>query len=146
MKEDEDMVKTKVDDRKLTLIWEDIMREHGGEETLNNIKKEYSSCSIEELLVLIESLLELETENKPTKYGIYIGEYLNKDEYTVVYSERDIDYKELLVSLACLMMLINIEDRPSLIVNLAHYIREMDKKTSECFAKDIAEYVYRKYR
>ncbi|QGM30510.1 hypothetical protein GI482_09035 [Bacillus sp. N3536] len=140
------MVKTKVDDRRLTLIWEDNMRENGGEETLNNIKKEYSSCSVEELLVLVESLLELETENKPTRYKIYIGDYLNTEEYTVVYSEREIDYKELLVSLVCLMMLLNIEDRPSLIVNLAHCIREIDKKTSERFAKDIAEYVYRKYR
>lgn len=143
---DGDMDNTNVEGIKLTLIWEDIMMEYGGEETLNDMRTVYSSKSVEELLVLVEKIMELKTENKPTRYRINIGDYLIKEEYTVVYSETEIDYKKLLVSIVTLMMLINIEDRPSLIVELAHHIKEIDEKVSERFANDIAEYVYRKYR
>ncbi|MFJ8462099.1 hypothetical protein ACIQ57_23765 [Lysinibacillus xylanilyticus] len=41
-----------LDNRKLVLIWEDILREHGGEETVNIYKNKYSNYSIENFLEL----------------------------------------------------------------------------------------------
>lgn len=135
-----------LDNRKLTLIWEDILMEHGGKETVYNFKKEYSNYSIEYLLDLAKSLLKSNTENHPFRYQIFIGDFLDSDSYTVIYSQNEIDYKELIVSLATLMTLTNIEDRPQLIVNLAQALHKMDREISDRFANDIAEEVYRYYR
>lgn len=135
-----------MDNRKLVLIWEDILMEHGGEETVSIYKKEYASYSVENLMKLAFLFLEVENENHPCRHRIEIGDYLNRDEYTVVYESNEIDYQELLVGLVVLMRLINIEQRPYLIINLAHALREMDREVSHQFAEDIAEKVYRQYR
>ncbi|EON70413.1 hypothetical protein [Lysinibacillus sphaericus] len=134
------------DNRKLSLIWEDILMEHGGEETVNNFKNEYSNYCIEKLLELASLFLELKTENHPCKHQIIIGNYLERDEYTVVYESNEIDYQELLIALVTLMRLINIEKRPYLIIELAHALRKMDREVSDRFVKDIAGRVHREYR
>ena len=43
------------------------------------------------------------------------------------------------------MMLINVEHRPYLILDLAKNLREIDREVSGRFAKDIAENMYGKY-
>jgi len=135
-----------LDNRKLVLIWEDILMEHGGEETVNAFIKEYSNYSIEDLLKIAFLYLELETENHPCRYKIEIGDYLHRDEYTIIYESNEINYHELLVALVVLMMLINFEQRPELIIKLAHALRIMDREISHQFAKDIAEEVYWQYK
>lgn len=144
-----------LDDRKLILIWEDILQEYGGKETVDAFKKEYSPYSVENLLNEIKSLLKESDENHPCRYKVFIGntyisykdanynEDTKEDTYTIIYSEIEIDYKELLVSLVTLMSLINIEDRPRLIVELANSLRNFDREVSDQFANDIAEEVYR---
>lgn len=135
-----------MDNRKLVLIWEDILMEHGGEETVSIYKKEYASYSVENLLKLAFLFLEVENENHPCRHRIEIGDYLHRDGYTVVYESNEIDYQELLVGLVVLMRLINLEQRPQLIIELAHALRGMDREVSHQFAEGIAEKVYRQYR
>lgn len=135
-----------LDNRKLILIWEDILMEHGGEETVSTFKKEYASYTIEDLLKLAFLFLEVETENHPCRHRIVIGDYLDRDEYTVVYESNEIIYQELLVGLVVLIRLINLEQRPQLIIDLAYALREVDREVSSRFAKDLAERVYKQYR
>ena len=68
--------------RKLSLIWEDVLIEHGGEETVEILKNEYASYSVEHLLEFATSLLELNTENHPCRYQVRIVDFLvsNKPE------------------------------------------------------------------
>ncbi|KAA0965839.1 hypothetical protein FQ087_06115 [Sporosarcina sp. ANT_H38] len=133
------------DNRKLSLIWEDILIEHGGEETVEILKNEYASYSIEHLLEFATSLLKLNTENHPCRYQVRIGDFLLSDQDTIVYSQNEIDYQDLLIALVTLMMLINVEQRPYLILDLAKSLREIDREVSDRFAKDLAEKVYRQY-
>lgn len=128
------------------MIWEDILMEHGGEETVNYYKNKYANYNIENLLELAFLSLELETENHPCRHQIIIGDYLDKDEYTAVYESNVIEYQELLVALITLLQLINIEHRPKLIIDLAQALQKMDREVSDQFAKDLAEKVYRQYR
>ncbi|MFJ7954443.1 hypothetical protein ACIQZG_23360 [Lysinibacillus sp. NPDC096418] len=135
-----------MDNRKLVLIWEGILMEHGGGGTVNTFINEYSNYSIENLLKLAFLYLELETENHPCRYKIEIGDYLHRDEYTVVYESNEINYHELLVALVVLMRLINFDKRRELIIKIAHALRIMDREVSHQFSKDIAEKVYWQYK
>lgn len=130
-----------LNNRKLILIWEDIFMEQGGEEIVNILKNKYVNYSIENLLKVAFLFLEKENENHPCRHRIVIGDYLDRDEYTVVYKSNQINYHELLIGLVILMQLINFEQRPELIINLAYALREMDTEISHQFAKDIAEQI-----
>ncbi|MGE7115111.1 hypothetical protein [Lysinibacillus sp. NPDC047702] len=130
-----------MNNRKLILIWEDILMEQGGEEIVNILKNKYVNYSIEDLLNVAFLFLEKENENHPCRHRIVIGDYLDRDEYTIVYKSNQINYHELLIGLVILMQLINFEQRSELIINLAYALREMDTEISHQFAKDIAEQI-----
>ncbi|MGE8079234.1 hypothetical protein [Peribacillus loiseleuriae] len=136
-----------MENKKFYLIWEDIMYEHGGEETIEDLRKEYSNYSNEELISLLKALINFETEDKPFRFHTFItNSYIPKENETVVYCDEEIDYHNLLVSLLVLSFLINIEDRPSLIVKSAQTLYNFDREITDQIRVDIAEEVYREYR
>ncbi|MDP1419218.1 hypothetical protein Q8G35_12430 [Peribacillus simplex] len=137
-----------MDDKRLLLIWTDILNEHGGKETVDSLKDEYSKLNISQLIEFLNSLLITEFENKPfrSRAEIQTSPFLNKENETIVYDESNIIYKDLLVSLVSLMFLTNVEDSPTLIIDVAFCLKEIDDVVSEQFRKDIAEKVYRTYR
>lgn len=137
-----------MNEKRLVLIWTDILIEHGGTETIDIYKEEYNHLSASQLIKVLNTLLITETENKPfrARAEIRSGVRLEVDNEFIVYDESKVNYKYLLVSLVTLMFLTNVEDRPSLIIQLAHCLRVIDDEVSEQFRKDIAERVYRKYR
>lgn len=136
-----------MENKKFYLIWEDIMNEHGGEETVETLRQEYSNYSSDELISLLKSLINAEMENKPFRFKTFISNsYIPKENETVVYCEEEIDYHDLLVSLTVLAFLINMEDRPLLIVKSAQTIYDFDREIAEQIRVDIAEEVYREYR
>lgn len=137
-----------MDDKRLLLIWTDILNEYGGKETVDNYKNEYRDLENSQLIKLIDELIITESENKPfrSRAEVRTTKISPTNGETVIYDESDIGYNDLLVSLLTLMFLTNIEDRAQLIVQLAYCLKEMNEDVCERFRLDIAERVYRKYR
>lgn len=135
------------EDKKIVLIWTDIMLEHQG--AIEAFKKEYEDCTIAELIAKIKRIIKLQLENKPFRGRVEVScteEYDLLDNEFVVYESENIDYKELLLSLFVLLNLMNIEDRPYLIIDLVMALKMVDEKIADRFYEDIAAEVYWEYR
>lgn len=135
-------------DKKLVMIWNDLLGENGSYETVVSLKNEYRKLSNEQLIEFANGLLELKHENMAarSRVGIFTEKYVTLDNETIVFEENEIDYHEFLIALVVFLFLTNIEDRPSIIVKIAHSLLDIDREIAEQFRLDIAERVYRKYR
>lgn len=134
----------------LVIAVEDILMELGAAEWIEDLKNEYEEFSENQLIQLIDTVLEMDTESKPTHaiVGLYenlIPENLPERWFIVHYGNK-FKYKELLIAVLTTLTMIDKHKRPSIIVHVARNLLEINQELAERFRVDIGEYVYRKYR
>ncbi|MDF4194823.1 MULTISPECIES: hypothetical protein [Bacillus amyloliquefaciens group] len=129
----------------LHIRWEDL---HGeiGLDSFNLLRLIYLNLSEQELIEAIKALIFIEREDIAAKFDIHLSEnspVFNERQY-VVYKgiAGEINYRDMLISLASALEMSNTLDHVQNIMSLAKCLRSFDREIFDRFAKDIAEEVY----
>lgn len=132
-----------------------IDMELGAAEVINDIKEYHKDYSEDELVELIKTWLETKTEHKATEATVKLYKdfemgQLWDNEVPVFIGNEFVDefeykYKDLLLSIVAIFMLLDQDRRPYLIMDIAKNLQVLDKEIAEKFKDQIAERVYYGY-